>query len=146
MYMSPPPFRTARLSPLWVQEHLPADGVPVGFGVDGGDVGDGDAAVGYGGDGAFGRKGQLQALHFAHYPRSDFVAAEQIAEVEAVVPDFQIPRGVGTADLDDFAIHRREHAHVGVALAGAPRGSVHGDAVARLRQVHTVRLAEEAAA
>jgi hypothetical protein len=88
----------------------------------------------------------LQALHFAHHPGSDFVAAEQMAEVDTVRPHFQIPRGVRTTGRDDFAIHRGEHAHVGVAFAGAPCGSVYGDAVAGLRQVHTVRLAEEAAA
>ena len=58
---------------LRLEEHLAADGVPIGAGVGGSDVGHGHAAIGQAGDGrALHGEGQLQALDKALQINPDY--------------------------------------------------------------------------
>src|ERR1039458_7068053 len=134
---------------LRFEEHLAADGVPIGAGVGGGDVGYGDAAIGEAGDGrALHGEGQLQALQFAHEPGLHLGIAEQMTHVDGTGErlDAKVEALIDAAGFDDFAIHGREDADVGFALVEAERGT--GDLHARsdLGQVDRVGGAEEAGA
>src|ERR1035441_4579085 len=96
---------------LRFEEHLAADGVPIGAGVGGGDVGYGDAAIGEAGDGrALHGEGQLQALQFAHEPGLHLGIAEQMTHVDGTGErlDAKVEALIDAAGFDAFAIRSEE--------------------------------------